>query len=254
MRILLRRVLRLVLAVSLAAAAAVAALKPAFVLWALQLVQPGVTWEFPDAGNRIALTFDDGPDPVYTPQVLSILKQENVPPTFFLIGGQARRYPALVSEIRAAGHEIGNHTMSWRATFSMPGEDLLASLKETEQILQLEPAAPKWFRPANGWIRNEQVVAARSLGYTTVLGSSFAFDQFQPPPALISMVISHSLRPGGIIVLHDGGGPSRANSVAALPAIIRDARRRGLQFVRLSELETPPEQRILTGNKAVSKT
>jgi len=223
----------LFLKLAIIASLAAIAVRPDILVPLLRFCQPGAVWSIPNEGNRIALTFDDGPDPTYTPQVLAILARAGVPATFFLIGGQAQRFPGIVADIRAAGHEIGNHTWSWRATYFMEPGEFLQDLLRTQQLLQMRPG---WFRPASGWVRAGQIRAAESLGYKCVLGSSFAFDQFQPPPRLISLLIGRTLRSGVVIVLHDGGGRSRANTVAALPSIIHDARRRGLQFSRLSDM------------------
>ncbi len=214
---------------------AVIAVRPHYLVSILRFFQPAATWDFPEAANRVALTFDDGPDPTFTPQVLAILAREGIPATFFLIGERARSFPQIVAEIRAGGHEIGNHSWSGRATFFVPEAEFPQDLLRTERVLELHPGPVKWFRPASGWVRVWQIRAAESLGYTCVLGSSYAFDPYQPPAGFIALLIRRTLRPGGVIVLHDGGG-DRSNTVAALPEIIREARSRGFRFSRLSDM------------------
>lgn len=230
-----RRFKRTVFLLAAIATLAFVAARPHYLVSILRFFQPAATWDFPEAGSRVALTFDDGPDPAFTPQVLAILARERIPATFFLIGERARSFSQIVAEIRAGGHEIGNHSWSGRATFFVPESEFSGDLLRTERILELPPGPVKWFRPASGWVRVWQIRAAERLGYTCVLGSSYAFDPYRPPAGAIALLIRRTLRPGGVIVLHDGGG-DRSSTVAALPEIIRDARGRGLRFSRLSDM------------------
>jgi peptidoglycan/xylan/chitin deacetylase (PgdA/CDA1 family) len=206
-------------------------------LWAVRGVSkafPGTVWMVPTHEPVVALTFDDGPHPVHTPQVLDILKRHNAHATFFLVGAQARQHPELVARIRAEGHEIGNHTDSMKTTLYMSAERFEQSLQRAEQTLDLDEGR-KLMRPAGGLIRPSQVAAAKKHGYTVVVGSSYAWDPAHPPQAYIRWAIAKNLRPGAIAVLHDAGG-DRSRSVAALEGILADAERKGLRCVTLSEL------------------
>jgi peptidoglycan/xylan/chitin deacetylase (PgdA/CDA1 family) len=228
---------------------------PLWMVRAFEWASPAIVWRVETSQPVAALTFDDGPDPVNTPQVLEILARHNVRATFFLVGEHARQHPELVARIRAAGHEIGNHTDSLGTTFFMSGERFEASLLRAEQSLGLdisaaqhsaadsaaaEASAQTWprrklLRPAGGTIRASQRALARRHGYTIVLGSSYAWDPAQPPAGYIRWAISKNLEPGAIAVLHDAKG-DRANTVAALDGILADARAKGLRWVTLSEL------------------
>ncbi len=220
---------------------------------ALAWMSPQMVWYAQTGESIAALTFDDGPHPEYTPQVLDILARHNVRATFFLVGEHARQHPGLVARIRAEGHEIGNHTDSLRTTFFMSADSFEASLLRAEQTLGLgvppaarpvpaeastQPPSPpplKLLRPAGGTIRSAQLRRAQQLGYTCVLGSSYAWDPAAPPAAYIEWAITKNLRPGAIVVLHDAGG-DRSNTVAALEAILTDARTKKLRWVTVSEL------------------
>jgi peptidoglycan/xylan/chitin deacetylase (PgdA/CDA1 family) len=241
-------------------------------LWAVRGVSkafPGTVWMVTTHEPVVALTFDDGPHPVHTPQVLDILKRHNAHATFFLIGERARQHPELVARIRAEGHEIGNHTDSMKTTWLMKTEKFERSLLEAEETLQIQreveevkegkevkevkdsrasiavsstsstsstsSASRKLIRPAGGLIRPSQVAAAKRHGYTVVVGSSYAWDPARPPKAYIRWAIAKNLRPGAIAVLHDAGG-DRSRSVAALEGILADTEQKGLRCVTLSEL------------------
>jgi peptidoglycan/xylan/chitin deacetylase (PgdA/CDA1 family) len=188
----------------------------------------------------VALTFDDGPDPLYTPQVLDILDRHRVRATFFLIGENARGHPELVRRIRARGHEVGNHTDTNGRTVLMSMSRFRDSLLRAEAALALPEGGPKLFRPGGGWIRPAQLDLAMERGYTCVLGSAQAYDPRRPPTGYIRWAIARNLRPGAIVVLHDAGG-DRSNTVAALPGILEAGRSRGLRFVTVSDLLAAPQ-------------
>ncbi|HEX9759731.1 MAG TPA: polysaccharide deacetylase family protein [Candidatus Acidoferrales bacterium] len=235
---------------------------PLWVVDALAAAFPAVVWKAETREAEVAITFDDGPHPVYTPQVLDILKRHNARATFFVVGRNVRRYPELVERIRAEGHEIANHTDSRRTTVRMDTASFVRSLEAAEATLEAAQAsdtpsdngsppngsppntttpntsAPriKLMRPAGGLIKPEQLAAARERGYTVVLGSAYGWDgRRAPPAAYMRWVISKNLRRGAIVVLHDsGGGGDR--TIAALDGILAAGSRRGLKWVTLTEL------------------
>ncbi len=209
--------------------------QPFFAVRVVERLFPRIVWHVETQEPFIALTFDDGPDPVYTPQVLNLLARHHAHATFFLIGEQARRYPELVAAIHAAGHEIGNHTDTHGGTFYSSQSRLEESLLRAEATLALRDTRPKFFRPGGGWIRPAQLDFVEQQGYTTVLGSAYAYDPYRPPARYIAWVISKNLRPGVIVILHDSGG-NRSNTIAALEPVLDAARQKGLRCVALFEL------------------
>lgn len=199
---------------------------------------PDALWRGSGTVPAVALTFDDGPDPVHTSQVLDILERNRIRATFFLVGEQARQYPELVARIRAAGHEIGNHSDTWRSTRKLPPDEFERDLLRAEATLKLGGTTPKYFRPAGGLIGRKQARIAQRHGYRLVIASALALDPYRPPSGWIVALVRRSLRPGAIVVLHDAGG-DRTRTVAALPRIIASARRRGLALVPVSALDHP---------------
>jgi peptidoglycan-N-acetylglucosamine deacetylase len=208
---------------------------PEVVLPLFDAIVPGVLWRGDPNVKEIALTFDDGPDPVYTKQVLAILDSYRVPATFFLVGERARQYPEIVAEIRAHAHEIANHSDSWRRTIALSPSEFEADLLRAEASLGLAASPVKLFRPASGLIKPSQGRILRKHGYRCILASAIPFDPQRPPKSWIVGLLKRSLKPGAILVLHDSGG-ERSRSVAAVAPVIEEAHRRGLQFRRVSEL------------------
>lgn len=214
------------------------ALWPEVLLPLAEKTLPVGLWRGPRDVRTVALTFDDGPDPVYTPQVLDILERNNIRATFFLVGERARQHPELVARIRASGHEVGNHSDSWRSSRSLSPDEFERDLLRAEASLGLTGTSPKYFRPAGGLIGRAQIRIARQHGYTLVLATALPFDPYRPPTGWIVTLVRRSLKPGAIVVLHDSGG-DRSRTVAALPRIIAAAQRRGLGFATVSAMDSP---------------
>jgi len=191
----------------------------------------------------IALTFDDGPWPVYTGQILDILKREQVHATFFMIGRNISHWPALARRVAAEGHAIGNHT--WNHPSRPRG--VRAEIQRTDaELKQTVGFTPNLFRPPYGIVRNGLAAYARSEGKAVVLWSADSEDWNHASSGAIYSTIMRQSGPGGIALMHDGGG-NRAATVAALPNIIASLRARGYRFATVPELlamhEPPPSQK-----------
>ena len=242
---LLRRRKWLAAIVALSLVVAVLAWVPFPLIRLLAAVLPGFVWFVETNQPVVAITFDDGPDPVWTPQVLDLLAKHEVRATFFVVGENARRHPELVARIRAEGHEIGNHFDRVGTTLFLSEADFERDLLAAEQSIGLRAAAAQpddgarrtmlFFRPPGGFIRPAHRAIALRHGYVSVLGSAYAFDPHGPPQAYIEWVIAKNLRPGAIAVLHDAGG-DRSTNLAALAAILTAGKARGLRWVTLTEL------------------
>lgn len=191
-------------------------------------VAPGVT---PRAA--VSLTFDDGPDPVWTPKILAVLARYRVKATFFATGRNIARYPAVVKMIRAGGHSIQNHSWGHENLGRMKPpavwRNLIAQIRE---MRKLRLPFPRWFRPPYGAHSLTTVRIARALGMRTVIWSADPHDFDRSRPIVIARRVMRNVSPGGVILLHDGGG-NRANTVAALPMIVEALQRRGYRFVTL---------------------
>jgi peptidoglycan/xylan/chitin deacetylase (PgdA/CDA1 family) len=172
------------------------------------------TLTFP--GRHIALTFDDGPHPAYTPQVLRVLRQYEVPATFFVIGENAAYYPDLVRDIAADGHVIANHSWSHPRLDQLPAARIHEELAGTCDVLAAvlgEP--PRWARaPYGAWHRPSLKVCAE-LGMEPLGWSVDTEDWTRPGSAAIAGAVLDGAHPGGIVLAHDGGG-DRSQTVAAL--------------------------------------
>jgi peptidoglycan/xylan/chitin deacetylase (PgdA/CDA1 family) len=220
-------------------------MEPLGVLGVLERLTPNIVYRVRTKLPLVALSFDDGPHPEFTPQVLEILKQHEAKATFFLIGERALRYPEVVARIRAEGHEIGNHYFKNGATLGHSDEEFLSNLEKTERAIgcEREPigrsAFPgvklELFRPPGGVAWPRQIRLARERGYTCVLGCAYPHDPMRPSVWYIRWLIEKNLAPGTIVILHDGIADPR-RSIAALPGILAAGRERGLRFVGIGEL------------------
>jgi len=191
--------------------------------------------------RAVALTFDDGPSPA-TRQVLDILDAYHIRATFFFIGKNAAAWPDLAREAQRRGHAIGNHT--WSHPLLAPVESVRAIDAEIERasdsIQRTAGVSPAFFRPPHGWRSPLMMRECRRRGLTVVTWTIDAEDwKGIPPDELVARVV-RSVRPGSIILLHDGRGtalmPDAHNTVEALPRIIEGLANRGYHFVTVPDL------------------
>ncbi len=186
----------------------------------------------------IALTFDDGPTPDKTEQILQILASEQIKATFFLTGRELQQHPLLLQKILAAGHQVGNHSYSHqRLLFKTPGF-IAEEIEKTDALLK-EGGVPEpyYFRPPYGkklfllpWYLSEN----KRLTITWDLAPE-NYSQLTQDPAKLSAFTVQQAKAGSIILLHVMYD-SRSNTMAAVPEIIRGLKQRGFQFVTVQEL------------------
>ena len=184
------------------------------------------------APKDVALTFDDGPWQ-YTPQVLAILKRMHARATFFVVGRLAKAHPELVRREFAAGMEVGSHSYShpYRPPFDrLPHSSILREIRWGRAVLAADGVAPTLFRPPGGTFSPYVVEAAGAYGERIVLWSVDPTDWKPGSTAQqITRRVLGAVRPGSIVILHDGGG-DRSATVEALPRIIRGIRKKGLHL------------------------
>jgi peptidoglycan/xylan/chitin deacetylase (PgdA/CDA1 family) len=196
----------------------------------------------PGAAGEVALTFDDGPDPTYTPPILDLLHAWNAPATFFVVGIHAQRYPALVHEEVADGYTIGNHTMYHLDLTKLSPADVQDAISSAASTLRAVTGSPcLWLlRPPYGHYDPTVISAATAQGFTSVVWDLDGLDWTSPGPAFIANRIIGGLHAGAIILLHDGSPDfqpaDRSQTVAALPAVLAALRARGLRPVTLPTL------------------
>jgi peptidoglycan/xylan/chitin deacetylase (PgdA/CDA1 family) len=208
--------------------------EPIVLFRVLPWVAPDIVWRVRTSEPLVALSFDDGPHPVHTPQVLTLLAQHGAHATFFLIGQRARAHPEVVQAIKAGGHEVGNHYLHQGTCLADRLATFSAKLTQAEQAIGMS-TGPKLFRPPAGLAWPWQMRQARDLGYTCVLGSAYPHDPARPPVRYIRWLVKKNLVPGAIIILHDGI-PDPSRGIQALPDILAAGRMRGLRFVTVGTL------------------
>ena len=193
--------------------------------------------------GKIVLSFDDGPDPAYTPKILDILKAKKAPAVFFTTGLQANKFAGLLRRIYAEGHEIGNHTFTHPDISQLPVTELQMELNLSQRLFESELGVKTiFFRPpydvdsdpdTPADVRPLEVV--QQLGYVTVGDRIDPKDYLLRDPATIIANTLAQLSAGHIILLHDGGG-DRTATVAALPELIDRIRAEGKEIVSLGTL------------------
>lgn len=217
----------------------------ALFVWAI--VSPRAQLLVPTAfrldGPGIAFTFDDGPDPTFTPKILEVLARHQVRATFFVVGQRAAAHPELVRRIEAEGHVLGSHTQTHSHAFhfgspSRMHRDIEAGLVTLEGIVGHRPV---WFRPPQGLrtpMLRDALTALPSL--VCVTWTERGLDAMGRSAEQIVARLSPRLQPGAILTLHDGvgfgGTTDRSPTVEALDTLLTTARRRGLSFVTVDSL------------------
>src|SRR5215204_2318418 len=194
--------------------------------------------------RRVALTFDDGPDPIWTPKIARELRRLHVPATFFVLGSHAVRHPGILRDLWQQGFEIGNHTFTHADVFGMPHRLLRLQVGATETaVAGAAGVRPRLFRPpyvshAGELTRSQERTLARIArdGYVVVLSNRDGKDWDRTRSAADIARSAVGAKPGaGVILLHDGGG-NRAATLAALPLIVGRLRANGFRLVNVSDL------------------
>jgi cellulose synthase/poly-beta-1,6-N-acetylglucosamine synthase-like glycosyltransferase/peptidoglycan/xylan/chitin deacetylase (PgdA/CDA1 family) len=193
--------------------------------------------------REIALTFDDGPDPVWTPRIAATLRRLRVPATFFVVGSQVAHHPDVVRRLHAQGFELGNHTFTHADLASIPAWERTMQIRLTENALAGSVGLrPRLIRPPYSSVpaavtpRQRTAIADLARrGYVIALSDLDGEDWRRSGSAAIALAINPRGASGGIVLLHDGGG-DRAQTIAALEHVVPRLRARGFRFVRVSEL------------------
>ena len=199
--------------------------------------------------GKLAITFDDGPDPEWTPAILDILKEKKVPATFFMIGSNMEAHPGLVQRVLDEGHEIGNHTYTHPNLADTPPAALRLELNATQRLFQaLTGRSMRFFRSPYLTDANpsdadeiEPIEQAQALGYIEVTANLDTLDWEQlSVDQMMQLVFKELNNPnpdlrGNVVLMHDSGG-DRSRTLELLPKLIDTLRARGYSFVPLSEL------------------
>jgi len=187
----------------------------------------------PPAPYKIAITFDDGPRPHYTEQLLNILSSNNVRATFFVVGNQIKMFPGLLRLISGAGHEVEVHTLTHRNLTFLSVTDIRKELFDTAELIRgISGQRSVYFRPPGGQYNAKVIKVAESLNMSMVLWTVFPKDHEEDDQNIIIKRVLAQATDGGVILFHSGREPT----YEALPVIIKDLRDRGYRFVTVSEL------------------
>jgi len=214
--------------------------------WGAHLLPSGCVSRGPGTHRRIALTFDDGPDPVWTEQILAVLDREHVSASFFLVGERAVRALETVHRIAAAGHEIGSHGWSHRSLWLCGPRRTEDEIGRAQRFLSDTVGRPvRHFRPPWGMANAAMFGALRRHGQRCVLWSIQPEGlRATPPVRQVEHVLDHA-HPGAIVDLHDAEGvregPERL--LVALPPMIAGLRRLGYEFATVGSLLETREDR-----------
>lgn len=196
--------------------------------------------------NQVALSFDDGPDVRFTPQVLDVLAKHDVKATFFLIGARVKAHPEIVERIQNEGHAIGNHTF-WHP--NLPKEELGRlhwELTETEKAIEdITGFKPRLFRSPYGALNEEMVKMLKENNNTVIGWNVDSLDWKQPGADIVSNNVLSNIGFGSIILMHDGGDWSMdlSGTAQALETIILKLKNDGTEFLTIPELIGVPEKK-----------
>lgn len=195
--------------------------------------------EGPVEGKRVALTFDDGPDTVYTPQIMDILDKKDIKATFFLIGSRAELFPDVVKRMVAEGHIVGNHTMSHPNILKLNKEKTKENILDAETVLaDLTGYKPRLFRSPYGSLDPEKIEEIKDLGYKIIAWNVDSLDWKSLTAEQVIYNVLENVKAGSIILQHSSGSKEEdlTGSVGALSRIIEVLEKEGYKFVTIPEL------------------
>ncbi|MGM0501156.1 MAG: polysaccharide deacetylase family protein [Bacillota bacterium] len=188
---------------------------------------------------KVALTFDDGPDPLYTPQVLDVLKEYNAPSTFFLLGERVAEYPKITKRIINEGHTIGNHSWSHPDLTKLNDQQLSTEVLDTEKIIEdTTNKETALLRPPYGFISNNVITKLKKMDYKIIHWSIDSLDwQAKKKEEVLTKTIPY-LNQGAIILFHSAGGRGQnlTPTIKALPLIIDKLRANNIELVTVDQL------------------
>ncbi len=203
----------------------------------IHLFLPGAIFVIPQPESKtVYLTFDDGPDPDTTPQIVEILAKYDCHATFFVVGERIKQYPEIGKMIVDSGHIVGNHLLFHSGISFLSPACFLQQIQTTQQIIESITNQPcPYFRPPYGRILPGTISRLRQQGVYVVLWNVFVPD-YRPGFHMVNIIrrVQHLTKPGAIILLHDFSLNVK-ETIQALPAILQDLKDRGLQSSRLPQ-------------------
>jgi peptidoglycan/xylan/chitin deacetylase (PgdA/CDA1 family) len=188
---------------------------------------------YPPGAKVVALSFDDGPSLLYTPEVLGILLRYHVPASFEIIGAEGADNPGLLHQEVADGMTLVNHTWNHQKLTTLTAPGWVAQVDRTDRLLSAVMGhAVICLRPPEGYTDPAVIPELARRGLAVLMWDVDPSDYLEPPASVIAQRVLSAVHPGAVVILHDGGG-NRSNTVAALPAIITGIRRAGYSLVQV---------------------
>ncbi len=182
----------------------------------------------------VVLTFDDGPDPTYTPRILDILQKYDAKATFFEVGKNVQRHPELTRQIHELGNSVQNHTWTHADLRKLSAASFVDQIQSTDEMIREQTGeTPGYLRPPYGGVNALVTQRARGLDKDLVLWDVDSRDWSKPGTAAIVKRVLAGAKNGAVILMHDGGG-NRSETVAALPTILKTLKAKGYGFETLS--------------------
>jgi len=207
------------------------------------IVRKGTIYHINAINKLVALTFDDGPSPVWTTKILDELKKAHIKATFFMLGEHVAKYPDIARRVVAEGHEVGNHTYDHHILLYHTLDNLLKEINETQKVIKDKTGVKtKYFRPPKAWLTAEEKKEIEGMGYKIILWSLNSKDWVTFDDKYIVKYILKNVRPGDIILFHDSGGVftaeggNREETVKTIPSLVEKLREKGFKFVTITEL------------------
>jgi len=207
---------------------------PDWLVDSLAAVRPGCLYRARLPAPLIALTIDDGPDPVSTPLILAQLRRHEAHATFFLISSRVAGREQLVRDLVAMGHELGNHLTRDEPSIKLKPAQFEHALLEAHRVLAAHGRVT-WMRPGSGWYSRSMIDIIQRHQYRCALGSIYPFDAVLPSHRFAVSYILRNARPGAVVILHDGGARG-LRTARLLGTALPELRARGYRVVTLSEL------------------
>lgn len=214
------------------------------------LVRKGTVYREPNREKMVALTFDDGPSPVWTPKILDELKRAGVKATFFMLGEHVEKYPDVARRVAQEGHEIGNHSFDHHVLIYYKMDEIEREIKDTQRAIKdATGKTTTYFRPPKAWLTREEKKKINELGYEVVLWSLNSKDWVTFDDKYMREYIVRNIRPGDIILFHDSGGVfsteggDRHETVITIYRLTEKLREKGYKLVTISELLNRKEKK-----------